>query len=311
MKSGKFRPDRSAAVVGTASEPAPGHPLGRDSNFLSWRMLFVGELVSTSPAYALDIAHRDVIPGRGRGRASDERGQLGAVLAARSSPGAAGARTVASLGMVARRHTDPLCQPDRRGDFGRRDTRSARGVWLRGQRCGAQITRLATTLPDDNASRFERLRGFGAGLERTLTCRCTRARLSDGTDAILIAATEQAGPELSLAERVAYLLAGTEAPVAAFAPDGTLIEATAAANAHLAGARTLAALGAGALAAEPIAMPRATQSQAGSRSIGSGPFCSQPSGRGPRPRGAASRCGSSGRSMPTDASRSTRRNSRR
>ena len=118
-----------------------------------------------------------------------------------------------------------------------------------GSDVAAQITRLATTLPADNASRFERLRGFGAGLERTLTCRCTRAQLSDGTDAILIAATEQAGPELSLAERVAYLLAGTEAPVAAFAPDGTLIEATAAAQAHLAGARTLAALGAEALAA--------------------------------------------------------------
>jgi PAS domain S-box-containing protein len=113
----------------------------------------------------------------------------------------------------------------------------------------AQISRLAATLPADNASRFERLRGFGTGLERTLTCRCARAQLSDGTAAILIAATEQAGPELSLAERVAYLLAGTEAPVAAFAPDGTLIEATAAAQPHLAGARTLAALGAEALAA--------------------------------------------------------------
>jgi PAS domain S-box-containing protein len=118
-----------------------------------------------------------------------------------------------------------------------------------GSDVAAQITRLATTLPEDNASRFERLRGFGAGLERTLTCRCTRTQLSDGTAAILIAATEQAGPELSLAERVAYLLAGTEAPVAAFAPDGALIEATAAAQPHLAGARTLAALGAEALAA--------------------------------------------------------------
>src|SRR5262245_56019150 len=118
-----------------------------------------------------------------------------------------------------------------------------------GSDVAAQITRLATTLPADNASRFERLRGFGAGLERTLTCRCARTQLSDGTDTILIAATEQAGPELSLAERVAYLLADTEAPVAAFAPDGTLIEATAGAQALLAGARTLAELDAEALAA--------------------------------------------------------------
>jgi PAS domain S-box-containing protein len=118
-----------------------------------------------------------------------------------------------------------------------------------GSDVAAQVAGLAATLPADGASRFERLCGFGAGLERTLTCRCAHAQLSDGTDAILIAATEQAGPELSLAERVAYLLAGTEAPVAAFAPDGTLIEATAAAQAHLTGASTLAALGAEALAA--------------------------------------------------------------
>src|SRR5262245_39419006 len=118
-----------------------------------------------------------------------------------------------------------------------------------GSDVAAQITRLATTLPADNASRFERLRGFGAGLERTLTCRCARTQLSDGTDAVLIAATEQAGPELSLTERVGYLLTGTEAPIAAFASDGTLIEATAAARAHLADATTLAALGAEALAA--------------------------------------------------------------
>jgi PAS domain S-box-containing protein len=133
--------------------------------------------------------------------------------------------------------------------FGAETPAALEACRFEGSDVAAQITRLATTLPDDNASRFERLRGFGAGLERALICRCTRAQLSDGTDAILIAATEQAGPELSLAERVAYLLAGTEAPVAAFAPDGTLIEATAAAHAHLAGARTLAALGAGALAA--------------------------------------------------------------
>jgi signal transduction histidine kinase len=118
-----------------------------------------------------------------------------------------------------------------------------------GSDVATQVVRLAATLPEDGASRFERLRGFGVGLERTLTCRCARTELSDGTDVILIAATEQAGPELSLAERVAYLLAGTEGAVAAFGPDGTLIKATVAAQAHLAGARTLAAIGAEALAA--------------------------------------------------------------
>src|SRR5262245_21343944 len=112
----------------------------------------------------------------------------------------------------------------------------------------AQVARLS--LPADGSHRIECLQGFGTGPERTLSCRCARIKLADGTDAILIAATELAGPELSLAEKVAYWLADTEAPVAVFAADGTLIHATAAAQAPLAGARSLTALGAEALAAQ-------------------------------------------------------------
>jgi hypothetical protein len=180
-----------------------------------------------------------------------------------------------------------------------------------GSDVAAQITRLATTLPADNASRFERLRGIGAGLERTLTCRCTRAQLSDGTDAILIAATEQAGPELSLAERVAYLLAGTEAPVAAFAPDGTLIEATAAAHAHLAGARTLAALGAEALAAgaDSHAEGDTVAGRLTLDRVGTVVFVTF--GAAPATTGRRSRYQPIVRSRPSDASRSTPENSRR
>src|SRR5262249_57890366 len=37
-----------------------------------------------------------------------------------------------------------------------------------GSDVAAQVARLATTLPEDGASRFERLRGFGAGPEETL-----------------------------------------------------------------------------------------------------------------------------------------------
>src|SRR5262245_22440756 len=106
----------------------------------------------------------------------------------------------------------------------------------------AQVARLA--VPADGSHRIERLQGLGTGVERTLSCRCARITLADGADAILIAAAEPAGPELSLAQKVAYWLADTDAPVAAFAADGTLIDATAAAQARLAGARTLAALGA-------------------------------------------------------------------
>jgi signal transduction histidine kinase len=114
----------------------------------------------------------------------------------------------------------------------------------------AQVARLA--LPADGSHRIERLQGFGTGIERTLSCRCARIMLADGADAILIAAAESAGPELSLTEKVAYWLADTEAPVAAFAVDGTLIHATAAAQARLAGARTLAALGAEVLRAKAL-----------------------------------------------------------
>src|SRR5262249_24870173 len=55
----------------------------------------------------------------GCGRASDERGHFGAVLAARPSPGAAGAWTVASLGLVVGRDAASVCQSDGRGDFRR------------------------------------------------------------------------------------------------------------------------------------------------------------------------------------------------
>src|SRR5215470_4233744 len=106
----------------------------------------------------------------------------------------------------------------------------------------AQVARLV--LPADGSHRIERLQGFGIGIERTLSCRCARITLADGADAILIAAVEPAGPELSLTEKVSYWLADTDAPIAAFAADGTLIHATASAQARLAGARSLAALGA-------------------------------------------------------------------
>src|SRR5262249_16849103 len=41
-----------------------------------------------------------------------------------------------------------------------------------GNEVAARIVRLAAILPGDGENRIESLRGFGAGLERTLTCRC-------------------------------------------------------------------------------------------------------------------------------------------
>ena len=109
-----------------------------------------------------------------------------------------------------------------------------------GQPAAAQILRLAATLPPHEATRLERLRGFGAGVGRALTCNCAIVALADGRPAVLIAATERAGPDLTLNERARRLLAGCEEPVAVFGADGTFIDATAAAREKLGGAKTLA-----------------------------------------------------------------------
>jgi signal transduction histidine kinase len=106
----------------------------------------------------------------------------------------------------------------------------------------AQIVRLAATLPSAGPPRLERLRGFGLGFGRALTCACSRLVLADGKAAVLIAATEPAGPALSLAERVRRLF-GDDEPLAVFAADGALLHATAAARAQLGGANSLSALG--------------------------------------------------------------------
>src|SRR4051794_16837429 len=48
-----------------------------------------------------------------------------------------------------------------------------------GQPAAAQVARLAETLPADGTPRLERLRGFGAGVGRALTCNCSRVTLAD------------------------------------------------------------------------------------------------------------------------------------
>jgi PAS domain S-box-containing protein len=125
----------------------------------------------------------------------------------------------------------------------------ARRLFDGGQPTAAQVERLAQTLPADGIARLERLRGFGAGIGRALTCACSRLRLQDGTSAILVASTERAGPDLSLTERATRLLAGSNLPIALFAEDGALVHATEAARNHLQNATSMASLGADALVA--------------------------------------------------------------
>ena len=131
-----------------------------------------------------------------------------------------------------------------------------------------QVIRLAATLPSGAQERLERLRGFGAGFGRALICACSRIVLADGTGAVLIAATEPAGPALTLGERVRRLFADGEEAVATFAPEGTLIYANAAAQTRLAGATVLSALGIETLAATALE----TGSASGTARLGDASF---------------------------------------
>jgi len=120
-----------------------------------------------------------------------------------------------------------------------------------GQPEAAQIVRLAGTLPAGGAPRLERLRGFGASLGRTLVCACSCPVLSDRSG-VLVVASELAGPNLALSERVRRLLAGNAEAGAAFTPEGGLIYASPAAVPWLETKNSLAALGARELAAAAL-----------------------------------------------------------
>lgn len=107
-----------------------------------------------------------------------------------------------------------------------------------------QIARLAAGLPPDGKIRLQHLHGFGAPPGQELICAC--ARLTIGSkDAILVAATEPAGPDLPLAERARRLFADGDDAIAVFAPDGALIHATPKGQTQLAGKTKLSELGYG------------------------------------------------------------------
>ena len=120
----------------------------------------------------------------------------------------------------------------------------------------AQIARLAGMLSPGASARLARLRGFGAGFGNALTCVCSRIVLANRQSAILVVATEPAGPTLPFDERLRWLLAGCDAPVAFFSADGVLLYSALAALARLKDVTTLDALGAGKLAAQALAAGR-------------------------------------------------------
>jgi signal transduction histidine kinase len=115
-----------------------------------------------------------------------------------------------------------------------------------------QVARLAASLRPDGATLIERLYGLGGEAGGVLTCACSCITLPDHTRAILVAATERAGADLPLSERVRRLLAQCSEPIAAFSAEGRLIDASPAARMRLRGATTLAALGAEVLGADAL-----------------------------------------------------------
>src|SRR5216684_401590 len=119
------------------------------------------------------------------------------------------------------------------------------------------LARLAAGLPDSGAARLERIRGLAAGIGRTTVCACSRLALEDGM-AILMVAAEPAASAMPLAERVRRTFTDAEGAIAVFSPAGALIHASAEAAAQLGPMTTLAAWGAGALAAEALNCGRAS-----------------------------------------------------
>ncbi|MGP0091152.1 MAG: ATP-binding protein [Xanthobacteraceae bacterium] len=85
-----------------------------------------------------------------------------------------------------------------------------------------QIARLGASLPRSEKPRLERLRGFGIGPGRLLTCACSRITLADRT-AVLIVGTERAGPDLSLREHTQRGPTAVKPPVAVSSASGAVV----------------------------------------------------------------------------------------
>ena len=93
------------------------------------------------------------------------------------------------------RNAHPLGQSRGGSDLQRRLVHALTGHTIDPKGSAAlQIARLAGTLPHGAAPRLERLRGFGGRIGGALMCGCSRITLADRTPAILVVATEAAGP---------------------------------------------------------------------------------------------------------------------
>jgi PAS domain S-box-containing protein len=93
-----------------------------------------------------------------------------------------------------------------------------------------QLAQLSGRLPQNGATRLERLRGFGAAFGGLMTCACARLGFADGGAGVLVIATQRTGPAMPLTEQLRNLIEGIETPIAAFARDGVFIGASDAAR---------------------------------------------------------------------------------
>ncbi|AVT82998.1 PAS domain-containing protein [Rhodopseudomonas palustris] len=119
-----------------------------------------------------------------------------------------------------------------------------------------QVAQLAAKLPQNGATRLERLRGFGAPLGALVTCACTRLGFADGSAGVLIAAAESIGRPMPLIDRLRGLVEGVDTPIAAFASDGLFVGSSAAARTLL-GFRNLSEAGLDQARADALRLGRA------------------------------------------------------
>ena len=136
------------------------------------------------------------------------------------------------MAVVDRRHAGAVGQSGRR-----RIVRRSNGAALT-KNCSArrtvhrrQVARLASTLPLNGAARLERAARRSA---RRSACSLPAAArgliLPMAATAILVTAAESIGRTMPLPERLQRLVEGIDAPIAAFARDGTLVGASEAAR---------------------------------------------------------------------------------
>lgn len=115
-----------------------------------------------------------------------------------------------------------------------------------------QLVRIAGTLHPGGTPRLARLRGFAPGIGRAILCTVSRIVVEE-IPAILVAGQAPAGIDLSLADRIAFLLTGSNEAMAAFAADGRLVAATPSGQAIIDRAGQASAIGSGRLAKSALA----------------------------------------------------------